>query len=90
MITIKEGSHSFFLLRILSVAGEIPQYSLDIMGSEQTYKRLVHKMREVQEYRNARTGERLTVKALIKSGAGKYKTIRLHKKAKKLLQTPCQ
>ena len=37
MITIKEGSHSFFLLRILSVAGEIPQYSLDIMGSEQTY-----------------------------------------------------
>ncbi len=56
MITIKESSHSFFLLRILSVAGEIPQYSLDIMGSEQTYKRLVHKMCEVQEYRNARTG----------------------------------
>lgn len=86
MITIKEGSHSFFLLRILSVAGEIPQYSLDIMGSEQTYKRLVHKMCEVQEYRNARTGERLTVKALIKSGAGKYKTVRLHKKAKRLLE----
>lgn len=43
-------------------------------------------MCEVQEYRNAKTGERLTVEALIKSGAGKYKTVRLHKKAKKLLE----
>lgn len=86
MITIKPGSHVQTLLSILSFVGEFPMRSLHLLGSARSYKDLVHKLTQWQEFRFPDKGERFTCKLLTVSGRGKNKTIRLHKSALPLLK----
>ena len=73
MITIKPGSHVQTLLSILSFVGEFPMRSLHLLGSARSYKDLVHKLTQSQEFRFPDKGERFTCKLLTVSGRGKIK-----------------
>ena len=85
MIRIKRGSHAYVLLTFMGLIGELPYKSLHLLGSVQTVRRVVEKMCVKEEYINDETKEVFEVKAFIQSGAGNKQTIRLSKKALKLL-----
>ena len=85
MIRIKRGSHAYVLLCFMGLVGELPYKSLHLLGSVQTVRRVVEKMCVKQEYINDKTKEVFEVKAFVQSGAGNKQTIRLSKKALKLL-----
>ena len=85
MIRIKRGSHAYILLCFMGLVGELPYKSLHLLGNAQTVRRVVEKMCVKEEYINDETKEVFEVKAFIQSGAGNKHTIRLSKKALKLL-----
>ena len=85
MIRIKRGSHAYVLLCFMGLIGELPYKSLHLLGNAQTVRRVVEKMCVKEEYINDETKEVFEVKAFIQSGAGNKHTIRLSKKALKLL-----
>ena len=85
MIRIKRGSHAYILLCFMGLVGELPYKSLHLLGNAQTVRRVVEKMCVKEEYINDETKEVFEVKAFIQSSAGNKHTIRLSKKALKLL-----
>jgi len=86
MITIRPGSHTMRLLHLLSIAGEFPTSSLDILGNERVVKVLVHKLESVQNFCTHRDGRVYTTKLLTISGKRKTRTVRLYKGALPILK----
>jgi len=86
MITIRPGSHVHTLIVLLSFVGEFPMSSLHLLGSVRSYKDLIRKLNQEQEFRFHDTDFRMTCRLLTVSGKRKYKTIRFHKSALLLLQ----
>ena len=86
MITIRPGSHVHTLLSILPFVGEYPMSALRLLGSVRSYKDLIHKLTQVQEFRFPDSNERFTCRLLNVCGKGKQKTVRFHKSALPLLQ----
>ena len=86
MITIRPGSHVHTLILLLSFVGEFPMSSLHLLGSVRSYKDLIRKLNQEQEFRFHDTDFRMTCRLLTVSGKKKYKTVRFHKSALPLLQ----
>ena len=86
MITIRPGSHVHTLLSILPYVGEYPMSALRLLGSVRSYKDLIHKLTQVQEFRFPDSDERFTCRLLNVCGRGNRKTVRLHKSALPMLK----
>ncbi len=86
MITIRPGSHVHTLLTILPFVGEFPMRSLHLLGSERSYKDLIRKLNQPQEFRFPDNNDRITCRMLTVCGKGKRKTIRFYKGALPLLE----
>ena len=86
MITIRPGSHVHTLLSILPFVGEFPMSALRLLGSVRSYKDLIHKLTQVQEFRFPDSNERFICRFLNVCGRGNRKTVRFHKSALPLLQ----
>ncbi len=85
-IKIEKGCAVWNLLCVLSIVGEFPLSSADVLGSPITYRKLFYKLSKLQTYRNAETGEMLSVSLLNYSGRGQQKKVRLNKEAIPILQ----
>lgn len=85
MIHFRPGSQAGSLAAILSVVGEYPYSSLDLLGSAKHYRRTVKKLTEKNELYNSESGEKLFCKCLNLSGKGSGKSIRLYKEALPIL-----
>ena len=86
MIFIREGTHVHQLLTLLAYTGEYPVQSLQLLGSERTWKALVQKLTKPQEFCLKELGKQHRCRLLTVSGKGKYRTIRLHASALVLLE----
>ena len=86
MITIRPGSHVLTLLSILPFVGEYPMSALRLLGSVRSYKDLIHKLTQVQEFRFPDRDERFTCRLLNVCGRGNRKTVRFHKSALPMLK----
>ena len=86
MITIRPGSHVHTLLSILPFVGEYPMSALRLLGSVRSYKDLIHKLTQVQEFRFPDSDERFTCRLLNVCGRGNRKTVRFHKSALPMLK----
>lgn len=69
------------LLSLLSVVGEYPVCSLDLLGEKRGARLLVSDLTSKQEFWNTENSELYDCVAVGLSGKGKYKTIRLRKGA---------
>lgn len=85
MIHIRPGSQAWQLITLLSFVGEFPVCSLHLLGNERVLKALVHKLTEVQTFRNYHTETEMTCRLLNISGKSKNKTIRFYKAALPIL-----
>ncbi len=85
MIHIRPGSQAGSLAAILSVVGEYPYSSLQLLGNERCLRRTVKKLTEKNVLYNSESGEKLFCKCLNLSGKGSGKTIRLYKDALPIL-----
>jgi hypothetical protein len=81
MITVRPGSHMYFMLRLLSVSGEFPSRSVGIIGDTRTVKAMIHKMEAVQQIRLQSDNTVLYAKLFQASGKWNDRTIRLNKNA---------
>ena len=86
MITIRPGSHVLTLLSILPFVGEYPMSALRLLGSVRSYKDLIHKLTQVQEFRFPDSDARFTCRLLNVCGRGNRKTVRFHKSALPMLK----
>ncbi len=86
MITIRPGSHVHTLLSILPFVGEYPMSALRLLGSVRSYKDLIRKLTQVQEFRFPDSDERFTCRLLNVCGRGNRKTVRFHKSALPMLK----
>ena len=84
MITVRPGSHMYFVLKLLSVSGEFPSRSLGILGDVRTVKAMVHKMENARKIRLS-TGDISETKLFQLSGKWNNRTVRLTKNAIALL-----
>jgi len=75
----------YHLLRLLSVSGEFPSRSLDIIGDMRTVKAMVHKMEVAQKVRLYSNGTVIKSKLFQVSGRGNIRTIRLCTSALEIL-----
>ena len=57
MLYFSPGSHLFRLVTVLSLVGEYPTTSLQLLGDRQELGRLVQKLTQPQVIRNSATGE---------------------------------
>ena len=80
-IKVEKGCVTWNLLCILSIVGEFPLSSADILGSTITYRKLFYNLSKMQTFVNAETGERLVLSLLNYSGRGQSKKVRLCKGA---------
>ena len=85
MMYFSPGSHLFRLVTVLSLVGEYPTTSLQLLGDRQELGRLVQKLTQPQVIRNSATGEKLCVKVINLSGKSPCTTIRLSRFALPLL-----
>lgn len=85
MIHIRPGSQAWQLITLLSFVGEFPVCSLHLLGNKRVLKALVHKLTEVQTFRNYHTETEMTCRLLNISGKSKNKTIRFYKAALPIL-----
>ena len=79
MITIRPGSHVHTLIMMLSFVGEFPVCSLHLLGSFRSYRELIRKLTQEQEFRIPGFEDRFACRLLTVSGKQKYKTVRFHK-----------
>ena len=86
MVTIRPGSHVHKLLTILSYVGEFPMSSIHLLGSENTWRKLISKLTLRQEFRFPDCDERICCRMLSISGRGKLRTVRLNKAALPILE----
>ena len=86
MITIRPGSHVRKLILLLATMGEMPMKAVHLLGSERSWKVLIYKLNDVQDFRLSDTDERFRCRLISISGRGRLKSIRLHKAALPLLE----
>ena len=86
MIYVRPGSRVDLLIRLLSVVGEFPYFSMKLFGDEHVYRKLISKLSQKQSYCHTDTGEVITCKLLTVSGKGDAKTVRLYRKALPVLE----
>ena len=73
------------LMSLLSVVGEYPVCSIDLLGEKRCFRRLITDLIAKQEFWNIDNDEVFDCVAVGLSGKGKYKTIRLRKRAVPML-----
>ena len=83
MIHFKPGSHAYNIIDLLSVTGEFPLCSLDILGSRQTYENTIRRM--LIPHKIVDGQEDITSKLLTVSGQNGRRKIRLTKEALPIL-----
>ena len=86
MITIRPGSHVHTLIMLLSFVGEFPVCSLHLLGSFRSYRDLIRKLTQEQEFRIPGFEDRFACRLLTVSGKQKYKTVRFHKSGLPVLE----
>lgn len=79
MITIRPGSHVEKLILLLSVVGEYPVYSCDLLGSRRSWRRLIDELTQRQEFRFPELETRYTCRLLKIRGKGRMKTVRFQR-----------
>lgn len=84
MIHFKPGSHAYNLINLLSVTGEFPLCSLEILGSRQTFENAIRRMLTTQKIVDGQ--EDITCKLLTVSGLNGRRKIRLTKEALPILK----
>lgn len=84
MIHFKPGSHAYNIIELLSVTGEYPLSSLEILGSRQTYENTIRRMLITQKIVDGK--EDITCKLLTVSGQNGRRKIRLTKEALPILK----
>ncbi len=84
MIHFKPGSHAYNIINLLSVTGEYPLCSLEILGSRQTYENAIRRMLIPQKIVDGQ--EEITYKLLTVSGQNGLRRIRLTKEALPILK----
>lgn len=84
MIHFKPGSHAYNIIDLLSVTGEFPLSSLEILGSRQTYENAIRRMLIPQKIVDGQ--EEITCKLLTVSGQNGRRKIRLTKEALPILK----
>ena len=84
MIHFKPGSHAYKIIDLLSVTGEFPLSSLEILGSRQTYENDIRRMFIPQKIVDGQ--EDMTCKLLTVSGQNGRRRIRLTKEALPILK----
>lgn len=85
MITLRPGSHVLWLIQVLATVGELPLGSAYLFGNDRTWRRLINRLTENQEFRFPDTDERMICKLLQIRTAGKLKSVRFYKGALPLL-----
>ena len=86
MITVRPGSHVRKLILLLATMGEMPMKAVRLLGSERSWKVLIYKLNDVQEFRLSDTDEQFRCRLISISGKGRLKSIRLYKGALPLLE----
>ena len=86
MKILKPGSQLHRLISLLSVCGEFPVKSLDLLGNKRLYRRVVSECTVPVTVQNPTTKETLSLpKIFILTGKGRMKSIRLYKGARPIL-----
>ena len=86
MKILKPGSQLHRLISLLSVCGEFPVKSLDLLGNKRLYRRVVSECTVPVTVQNHATKETMSLpKIFILSGKGRMKSIRLYKGARPIL-----
>lgn len=86
MKILKPGSQLHRLISLLSVCGEFPVKSLDILGNKRLYRRVVSECTVPVTVQNPITKETISLpKIFILTGKGRMKSIRLYKGARSIL-----
>jgi len=86
MKILKPGSQLHKLISLLSVCGEFPVKSLDLLGNKRLYRRVVSECTIPVTVQNPTTKETLSLpKIFILTGKGRLKSIRLYKGARPIL-----
>ena len=86
MKILKLGSQLHRLISLLSVCGEFPVKSLDLLGNKRLYRRVVSECTIPVTVQNPTTKETLSLpKIFILTGKGRIKSIRLYKGARPIL-----
>ena len=79
MTTVRPGSHVHRLVEMLAYTGEIPMSAVSLFGNSRTWRRLVFKLTDVQEFRLPNANERIKCKLLVVRTVGRLKSVRFHK-----------
>ena len=86
MKILKTGSQLHRLISLLSVCGEFPVKSLDLLGNKRLYRRVVSECTVPVTILNPITKETISLpKIFILTGKGRMKSIRLYKGARPIL-----
>ena len=86
MKILKPGSQLHRLISLLSVCGEFPVKSLDLLGNKRLYRRVVSECTVPVTVQNQSTKETISLpKIFILAGKGRMKSIRLYKGARPIL-----
>ena len=81
MIFVRDETRVYCLLMLLANVGEFPMCSLGILGSKQSWTKLIYDLQQPQEFCISATGDVKRFQMLTVSGKGRNKTIRLHRSA---------
>lgn len=74
------------LLTFLSYVGEYPLCSLQLFGSKEVWRKLIHKHSQRQEYRIPGHADKIICRLLLITGKGKSKSVRLSKGGQNILE----
>lgn len=85
LIIFNETVRVYKLVSLLCVVGEFPMKSVNLIGNEKCYKRLIKEMSMKQTYHNSKTGEEYTCTAL-SICKNEYPSVRLKKAALPLME----
>ena len=86
MKILKPGSQLHRLISLLSVCGEFPVKSLDLLGNKRLHRRVISECTVPVTVQNYATKETLTIpKIFVLTGKGRLKSIRLYKGARPIL-----
>ncbi len=86
MIFIRDGTRVYQILMLLACVGEFPAEAIPLLGNERTWKRLIRQLSKFQDIAFLDGKHRMRAQALMVSGKGKRRTIRLHKSILPILE----
>ena len=86
MVHFTPGSQVWQLITLLSIVGEYPLGSRNLLGNKAVLKNLVHKLNRPQTFCNTETGDTMTCRLLSVSGDDRNRNIRLCKVALPILE----